>query len=86
VPAVTSTLTSSDWSSGGALLTFYFPIVLFAVIAIALYLQFSRPHTVPGHRPFTEWGQPGPRAGGSAPSEQDATGTDPDNETPGAGA
>jgi hypothetical protein len=50
VPAVVGTATSSDWSSGGALLTFYFPVVLFVVIAAMLYLQLSRPHRVPGHR------------------------------------
>jgi len=50
MPAVIGTATSSDWSSGGALLTFFFPIVLFLVIAAALYLEFTRQHTVPGLR------------------------------------
>jgi hypothetical protein len=53
MPPVIGTATSSDWSSGGALLTFFFPIVLFVVIAAALYLRLSRPHTVPGLKPLT---------------------------------
>jgi hypothetical protein len=35
---------TSDNAPGGAVLTFAFPIVLFAVIAVILYLLFSRPH------------------------------------------
>ncbi len=35
------------------MLTFCFPVGLFIVIAAALYLRFSRPHTVPGHKPLT---------------------------------
>jgi hypothetical protein len=50
MPPVIGTATGSDWSSVGALLTFYFPIVLFLIIATCLYLEFSRPHTVPGLR------------------------------------
>lgn len=32
----------------GALLTFFFPFALFIIIAAALYLEFTRPHAVPG--------------------------------------
>jgi hypothetical protein len=34
----------SDNAPAGAVLTFAFPIILFAVIAVILYLLFSRPH------------------------------------------
>jgi hypothetical protein len=36
--------TGSDWNPGGSIMTFYFPIGLFAVVATTLYLMFSRPH------------------------------------------
>ena len=34
----------SDDAPAGAILTFVFPVLLFALIAIVLYLLFSRPH------------------------------------------
>ena len=40
----------SAWSFGGSLFTFIFPMCLFIVVAAILYLQYSRPHKVPGHR------------------------------------
>lgn len=47
---VIAAATGSDWSAGGSLLTFYFPIGLFVVVATILYLLFSRPHRrVPAH-------------------------------------
>jgi hypothetical protein len=49
VPAVLATATGSDWNAGGSIITFYFPVGLFVVIAVILYLLFSRPHKrVPG--------------------------------------
>jgi hypothetical protein len=51
VPAVLAAATGSDWNAGGSILTFYFPIGLFIVVASILYLQFTRPHSIPGHRP-----------------------------------
>jgi hypothetical protein len=42
----------SDWNAGGSLLTFYFPIGLFIVVAACLYLVLTRPHTVPGQQPL----------------------------------
>jgi len=75
VRGVLAAAVGSDWSSGGALLTFYFPIGLFIVIAAALYLGFSRPHRVPGHKslepaPATASASP---AGGPAAHGQDAS-------------
>jgi hypothetical protein len=78
VPAVIGTAVSSDWSSGGALLTFFFPVVLFVVVATTLYLQFSRPHTVPGQRPPTVARASAAAAG----QEQQATVGDGDRDQP----
>jgi hypothetical protein len=41
---------NANWNAGGSILTFYFPVGLFIIIAIILYLQFWRPHKTPGHR------------------------------------
>src|ERR1700722_18500219 len=41
---------ASGWSLSGSLLTFAFPMALIAVAATVLYLLFSRPHQVPGHK------------------------------------
>jgi hypothetical protein len=40
---------TSDNAAHGYNLTFAFPMILFIVIATALYLLYSRPHKVPGH-------------------------------------
>jgi hypothetical protein len=51
VPGVIAAATGSDWNAGGSILTFYFPVGLFVIVAGTLYLLFSRPHRrVPGHR------------------------------------
>jgi hypothetical protein len=73
MPAVIGTATTSDWSSAGALLTFYFPLGLFIVIAVVLYLQFSRPHTIPGLKPLAASASV-PRTAPSGPKTT-ATGT-----------
>jgi hypothetical protein len=44
VPGTILALSTSDNAPGGAILTFAFPIILFAVVAVVLYLLFSRPH------------------------------------------
>lgn len=50
MPAVVAAATGSDWNAGGSILTFYFPVGLFVVVAGTLYLLFSRPHRrVPAH-------------------------------------
>jgi hypothetical protein len=53
VPGVLAATAGSDWTEGGALFTFYFPVGLFIVVAAALYLGFSRPHAIPGREPLT---------------------------------
>jgi hypothetical protein len=41
---------SGAWSSGGAILTFVLPIVLFIVVALGLYVLYTKPSIVPGRR------------------------------------
>ncbi|HEY5989305.1 MAG TPA: hypothetical protein VIV12_23430 [Streptosporangiaceae bacterium] len=40
----------SDWTYGGSILTFAFPMLLFIAVAGALYVLYTKPHLVPGHR------------------------------------
>ena len=41
---------TSAWSFGGSILTFVFPMILFIVVACALYIAYTKPELVPGHR------------------------------------
>jgi hypothetical protein len=41
---------SGAWSSGGAILTFVLPMVLFIVVALGLYVLYTKPSIVPGRR------------------------------------
>jgi len=41
----------SAWTFGSSILTFAFPMILFIVVASALYLLYTKPEFVPGHRP-----------------------------------
>jgi hypothetical protein len=38
------------WSFGGSILTFAFPMILFIVVAVGLYVLYTKPEVVPGHR------------------------------------
>ena len=38
------------WTFGGSILTFAFPMILFIVVAGALYVLYTKPELVPGHR------------------------------------
>jgi hypothetical protein len=38
------------WSFGGSILTFAFPMLLFVVVAAWLYVTYTKPELVPGHR------------------------------------
>lgn len=40
----------SAWTLGGSILTFLFPILLFIAVAGALYILYTKPEVVPGHR------------------------------------
>lgn len=41
---------SGAWSSGGAILTFVIPMVVFIVVAAGLYIWYTKPSIVPGRR------------------------------------
>jgi hypothetical protein len=61
------------WTFGGSILTFAFPMILFIVVACALYMAYTRPEVVPGHRrpaaehPVTYTTVPGQPAAVGAP-------------------
>lgn len=38
------------WTFGGSILTFAFPMILFIVVAGALYVLYTKPESIPGHR------------------------------------
>jgi hypothetical protein len=40
----------SAWTFGGSVLSFAFPMLLFIVVASALYVLYTKPEFVPGHR------------------------------------
>ena len=70
---------NANWNAGGSILTFYFPISLFVAIAVILYLQFRRPHKVPGHRAIAisaagGGAQPVPEAADAAGRDDQASG------------
>jgi hypothetical protein len=44
---------SGAWSSGAAILTTVFPMLLFIVVAGALYILYTKPEVAPGHRSST---------------------------------
>jgi hypothetical protein len=49
VPGVLA-VAGSDWTYGASILTFAFPMLLFIGVAGALYVLYTKPHLVPGHR------------------------------------
>ena len=78
MPGLTATAGDSAWSYGGSILTFVFPILLFLIVAAVLWVLFTKPQVVPGHRNGTAmrsvgstWlvrpaGEPGAAEGGQA--------------------
>jgi hypothetical protein len=51
MPGTILAIVTSDSADGGAILTAAFPVALFVVVAVLLYLRFSRPHRrVPDRR------------------------------------
>jgi len=38
------------WTFGGSIPNFAFPMLLFIVVAAALYVAYTKPEMVPGHR------------------------------------
>jgi hypothetical protein len=53
VHGMISAIEVSYYPLGAQVMTLVLPLGLFIVVMIALYFVFSRPHTVPGHRPIT---------------------------------
>jgi hypothetical protein len=41
---------TDGWSFDGSILTFAFPMLLFIGVAAALYVLYTKPAAVPGHR------------------------------------
>ncbi len=70
-----SILAVSINSQGGSVLTFAFPVGVFIVVSVVLYMAFSRPHQVPGHRELAP-AQPGPPDKGTAEAMAVAAGLD----------
>jgi hypothetical protein len=50
VHSVIADAAGGAWSFGGSILTFAFPMILFIVVACALYVAYTKPELVPGHR------------------------------------
>jgi hypothetical protein len=46
-------VSDGGWSFGGSILTFAFPMLLFIAVAVALYVLYTKPGVVPGHRTST---------------------------------
>ena len=62
----------SDWSYGASILTFAFPMILFVAVAGALYVLYTKPHLVPGHRYLMDGQRPS-----NAPAASRASGGQP---------
>jgi len=68
---------SSAWSFGGSILTFALPMILFIVVAGALYVLYTKPELAPGHRnpaaerPVSYTAVPGRPAATTAPAADD---------------
>ena len=79
MPGVIAALTGSAWSYGGSILSFLFPMILFLVVATSLYVVYTKPSVVPGHReqtiarpigwtPVARMPSPGQQASGQTPA------------------
>lgn len=53
MPGTIAASSSSAWTYGGAILTFVFPMILFLAVAVTLYVVYTKPSVVPGHREQT---------------------------------
>jgi hypothetical protein len=66
MPGPALALVTSDNTSGGTMLTWAAPLALFVIVAVVLYLRFSRPHRrVPAGR-VALTGPSGPPSGPAA--------------------
>jgi len=83
VPGLIAAAGGSDWTYGGSILTFAFPMLLFIAVAGALYVLYTKPHLVPGHRynmngrsVVATPGANAPTRGGQAAAQQTAAPAD----------
>jgi hypothetical protein len=53
MPGVIAASNVMGWSYGGSILSFLFPMILFVVVATSLYVVYTKPSVVPGHREQT---------------------------------
>jgi hypothetical protein len=74
---------SGAWSSGGAILTFVLPMLLFIIVALGLYVVYTKPSVVPGRRapasdhPVSYTPLPGnPTVGSGLPTARTGRGTE----------
>ena len=49
MPGLIHPLAAANWSLGGSMLTFAFPMVLFILAALVLFRLLWWPHRIPGH-------------------------------------
>jgi hypothetical protein len=81
------TAAGSDWSYGGAILTFAFPMILFIAVGAALWVLYTMPHVVPGvrYRPERGAARPAPAAatgsGGQGSQTEGGQGSSPESGT-----
>jgi hypothetical protein len=68
MPGLMADSAGSAWTFGASILSFAFPMILFIVVASALYVLYTKPEFVPGHpapgmeRPVSYTPVPGPPA------------------------
>jgi len=82
---------SGAWNSGAAVLTFFFPVLLFIAVAGALYILYTKPEVAPGHkapeRPISYTaipGQPATQVSGTPAADRGETSVADRGETPAA--
>jgi hypothetical protein len=80
----------SAWTFGASVLSFAFPMILFVVVATALYVLYTKPEFVPGHwvvgaeRPVSYTSRPGkPTTAREAPAAPVEAAAPTDTETTG---
>ena len=68
MPGLIEAVAGSDWTYGASILTFLFPELLFIAVAGALYVVYTMPHLVPGHRYQIQVRPPVPPAAPAPPA------------------
>jgi hypothetical protein len=70
------------WTFGSSILSFAFPMLLFIAVATWLYVTYTKPELVPGHRnlsverPIVHTAVPGPPPQPPAADDQNKAGTE----------